>query len=172
MSGSDSTYAAILGDGGTVLERVLLAIINAHTIPATDGRQLERLDAAMNALTGAGWPANPARDAALSKALDFMARERQRDVCDRDMDMLRTGGGKVRPVRSVRELATMAASEILDCADRAEQNDASERLAAVFNDRCREFRTVSYDAAREAMETEAIRRLCAELAEWDVPTRL
>lgn len=99
MSDSDSTYAAIFGDGGTVLERVLLAII---TTPATDGRQLERLDAAMDALTGADWPANPAPDAALGMALDFMARERQCDICDRDMDMLRAGGDKVRPVRSVR----------------------------------------------------------------------
>ena len=172
MSGSDSTYAAIFGDAGTVLERVLLAIIDAHTTPATDGSQLERLDAAMIALTGIDWPANPARDVALNKALDFMARERQRDVCDRDMDMLGTGNGKVRPVRSVRELATMAASEFLDCADRAEQNDAAECLAALFNGRRREFRIAGYDVVREAMETEAIQRLCAELAEWDVPVRL
>lgn len=170
MSGSDSTYTVILGDGGTVLERVLLAIIDAHTTPATDGRQLERLDAAMNALTGANWPARPARDAALNNALEFMARERQRDICNRDMDMLRTGGGKGRPVRPVRELATMAASKFLDRASMAELHDTAGRLAALFNGHRRECDSVGYDAAREAMETEAVQRLCAELSEWDIPT--
>lgn len=50
-----------------------------------------------------------------------------------------------------------------------ELNEAAEHLAALFNDRRREFRTVGYDAVREAMETEAVQRLCAELTEWDVP---
>ena len=169
MSGSDSTYAAIFGDAGTVLERVLLAIINANTTPATDGRQLERLDTAINALTGMDWPTSPTSDAVLNEALNFMARERQRNICDRDMDMLRAGGGKVRPVRSVRELATIAASKFLDCAGMAELNEAAERLAALFNGRRRESGTLGYDAVREAMETEAVQRLCAELADWDVP---
>lgn len=52
MSGSDSTYAAIFGDGASVLERVLLAIIEAHTTLETEGRQGERLEAAMTALIG------------------------------------------------------------------------------------------------------------------------
>ncbi|WP_341643286.1 hypothetical protein [Thauera sp. SDU_THAU2] len=50
----------------------------------------------MNALTGVDWPANPAHAAALRKALNFMAQERQCEICDRDMDMLRAGG-KVGP---------------------------------------------------------------------------
>lgn len=169
MSGSDSTCAAGFGDGGTVLERVLLAIINAHTTPATDGRQIERLDAAMAALTGTDWPADPSHEAALGRALSFMVRERQRDVCDRDMDMLRRGGGMVRPVRSGRELATMAASKFLGCASMAELHGTTDRLAARFNSHRRECGSVGYDAAREAMETEAVQRLCAELSEWDVP---
>ncbi len=170
MSGSDSTCAAILGGGSTVLERVLLAIINAHTTPATDGRQIERLDAAMAALTGTDWPADPSHEAALGRALSFMARERQRDVCDRDMDMLRAGDGNVRPVRSLRELATMAASEFLDCASMAGLHDTADRLAARFNSHRRERGSGGYDAAREAMETDAVQRLCAELSKWDVPT--
>ncbi|WP_341643285.1 hypothetical protein [Thauera sp. SDU_THAU2] len=51
----------------------------------------------------------------------------------------------------------------------AELNEAAEHLVALFSDRRREFRIVGYDAVREAMETEAVQRLCAELTEWDVP---
>ena len=50
MSVSDSTYLADFGDGNTVLERVLLAVINAHTTGETEGHKAERLQMAMMAL--------------------------------------------------------------------------------------------------------------------------
>lgn len=96
MSASDSTAikpAAQPEYGATVLERLLLAIINAHTTPETDGFQRGRLRIAVTALIG------PAQ-------------------CD------------YQP-RALED--------------------------AYFAD---------------ILETEALQRMCAELAEWDVPTRL
>ncbi len=46
MSGSDSTYHAMFGDGSSVLEHVLLAIIEAHSTPETSGSQQRRLETA------------------------------------------------------------------------------------------------------------------------------
>lgn len=55
MSASDSTAtrpAAQPEYGATVLERLLLAIINAHTTPETEGSQRGRLRLAVTALIG------------------------------------------------------------------------------------------------------------------------
>lgn len=157
---------------GTVLERVLLAIIEAHTTPETDGRQHERLSAAMTALTD--YASSEGQDKALRDALAWMARERQRDACARDMLALQTGSADIRPVRSVRTLATMAANQFLDRAIYTNQCHAADVLQRKFvEQRGAGSRNGSEpDPVREAMEAEAVERICAELAEWDVPTRL
>jgi hypothetical protein len=168
MSGSDSTYAAIFGDSVSVLERVLLAIIEAHTTPETEGRQGKRLEAAITALIG---PVTP-RECDLERALLYMARQRQKDACDLEMAALRLcGGAHPRTARSISTLATLAAGEVLGII-------AADEVQATANNLCNMFRrrskvhAVECDHAREAREAEAVQRLCADLAEWDVPTRL
>lgn len=114
MSGSDSTCATMAGH--TVLERVLLAIINAHTTSETEGHQSERLQSAMRALLG---PITP-HERDLERALLFMARERQRDICHLEMAVLLPRHGDPRAARSIPELAKLAAREVLGCATAAE----------------------------------------------------
>lgn len=162
-----SRHECFAGDG-TVLERVLLAIINAHTKPGAERGRRERLDIAMIALLGDATP-----DPILSAAVDFMARQRRQDICAVEMSAL--AGGKCAAasrIRSVGELAMTAAREHFECADFAELNDAAETLGRLFDERHGKEPATGFDVAREAMETEAVQRLCAELAEWDVPTRL
>jgi hypothetical protein len=52
FSTSNASRISHIAYGATVLERVLLAIINAHTFRETDGQQAERLEAALLALVG------------------------------------------------------------------------------------------------------------------------
>lgn len=152
--------------GATVLERVLLAIIRAHTTPATEGRETERFSAAMMALVG---PRTSARDG-YNDALMFMARQRQRDVCDYEMSGLRRGANAGRSrIRSNMELAKLAAREVLGCTT-SDIRTVASRLCDMFSRQG--IRTVEPDYVQEACETEAVKRLCDELAEWDVPTRL
>lgn len=166
MSVSDSTYRATFGAGASVLERVLLAIINAHTTQETEGRQGERLEAAMAALIGPAMPSD--RD--MERALLHMARQRREDACDLEMAALRFRGGvQPRATRSVPELATAAVREILGIT-------AADKAQATVRILCEMFRkrrtAMEHDPVREAREAEAVQRLCDELAEWDVPTRL
>ena len=112
---------------GTVLECVLLAIIEAHTTPATDGDQHRRLNAAMDALTGD--PKASKQDEANAKAFEWMARERQRDACNHEMSVLLAGPNEAkRPRRSVRELAILAAHEFLNCLNDDELLAATDML--------------------------------------------
>lgn len=168
MSGSGSTYITAYGGGSTVLERVLLAIINAHTTDATEGRQAERLQTAMTALIG---PA--ARDGQdMERALLFMRRQRQRDVCDVEMQALRSCAGfPTCATRTVAELATLAACEVLGCITASEVQATVSVLCEMFRKHGNNY-GAELDNVREALEAEAVQRLCGELAEWDVPTRL
>lgn len=154
--------------GSTVLERVLLAIINAHTTQETEGRQGERLETAMRALIG---PATPSeRD--MEQALLYMARLRQKDACDIEMGALRLCGDvRPRTVRSVPELATLAAREIMACTHPGEIQATARALCEMYRRRGN-LRAAAYDDVREALEAEAVQRMCNELAEWEVPTRL
>lgn len=174
MSGHDPMTAPVeagadaqgLVYGATVLERVLLAIINAHTTPQTQGHEAERLSAAMMALVGSCKSAEDGYD----DALLFMARQRQRDVCDYEMSGLRRGadaGGS--RIRSNMELAKLAAHEVLECTT-SDIRIVASRLCNMFSRQ--RIRTVEPDYVQEALETEAVKRLCNELSEWDVPTRL
>jgi hypothetical protein len=166
MSVSDSTYGAAFGDGASVLERVLLAIINAHTTDATEGRQAERLQAAMGALIGAPNGHN------IERALLFMGRHRQRDICDVEMHALRSYAGAPKcATRTVPELATLAAREVMGCTAAVEVQATARVLCEIFRKRGNAY-GLAPDNVQEALEAEAVQRFCDELAEWDVPTRL
>ncbi|MGY6570565.1 MAG: hypothetical protein ACXIVE_16360 [Salinarimonas sp.] len=168
MSVNDSTYLRDFGEGNTVLERVLLAIINAHTTSETEGHQQERLDAAMAALIG------PARQVGhdFERALQFMAQQRQRDICDAEMRALRSCSvAPVGAARTVPELASLAAREVMGCASPADV----QATASVLGERFRKrggVNGVEPDHVREALEAEAVQRIIGELAEWDLPTAL
>lgn len=163
MSVNDSTCRADFGDGSTVLERVLLAIINAHTTDKTEGRQQARLDAAMVALVG------PATQVGhdLERALYFMARHRQRDVCDVEMRALRSCScAPVGATRTVQELASLAAREVMGCTSAADVQETARVLCEKFRRRGK-VNDVEPDHVRDALETEAVQRIIGELAEWD-----
>lgn len=148
----------------TMLERVLLAIIAAHPSSEMERCLAVRLQDAMSMLLGS----SPTQWEAAEKALTFIARERQRDICDVDMSMLATGSD-IGPsaARSVSELADIAAHDVLGL------NCVSE-ISAATNYLCHAYRRdaalhpVEYDHALEAMQDEAVHRILTELAEWDV----
>jgi hypothetical protein len=168
MSGSDSTYTVNFGDGNTVLERVLLAIIEAHTTPGTEDRQQRRLETALAALIG---PATR-KGHDMDKALLFMARERQKNICDLEMHDLHSFAGSPRyEARSIPELAILAAGEVMGSTTASEVEASARVLCDIFRQRCR-VNDMEQDHVREAREAEAVRRILDELAEWDVPTRL
>lgn len=74
-------------------------------------------------------------------------------------------------VRSVPELATQATREILGCTRAGETQAVAGILCEMYHRRGK-IRAVGYDYCRDALEDEAVLRLCNELSEWDVPTRL
>lgn len=168
MSGSDSPTPAIVMHGATVLERVLLAIINAHTADKDEDCRAERLQAAMTALIG---PARPdGHD--MERALLYMVRERQKDICDFEMQALRLRTPASRSaIRPVSELATVAARDVVGCTTGAEVEATVSALCEMYRQRCRGYEGEP-DHFREARETEAVLRVLSELAEWDVPARL
>jgi hypothetical protein len=164
MSGSDSTYTVTFGDGASVLERVLLAIIDAHSTDEDAGSRAERLQAAMTALLG---PVSPAeRD--LEAALMFMARQRRHAVCEAEMLALSGRGDMAPAIPTLSELAEAAAQKILQCSE--------ADVPAAANALCRSFRqraahtAIDPDPICEALRTEAVERICDELAEWDIAT--
>lgn len=164
MSVSDSICQADFGDGSTVLERVLLAVINAHTSSETEGRQQERLDAAMAALVG---PATQVEHD-LERALQFMARHRQRDICDVEMRALRSCSvAPIGAARTVPELAYLAAREVMGCTSAADVQETARVLCEMFRRRGN-VSDVEPDQVREALEAEAVQRILVELSEWDI----
>lgn len=164
MSGSGSTYLASFGEGSTVLERVLLAIINAHATGETEGHRRERLDAAMMALLG---PATQfGHD--FERALQFMARQRQRDICDVEMSALRfCSVAPIGAARTVPELANLAAREVMGCTSAADVHQTARVLCDMFRRRGK-VNDFEADHVRDALETEAVQRIIGELAEWDI----
>lgn len=164
MSVNDSTYRANFGDSSTVLKRVLLAIINAHTTDKTEGRQQARLDAAMMALIG------PATQVGhdLERALQFMARQRQRDIGDVEMSALRfCSVAPIGAARTVPELANLAAREVMGCTSAADVHETARVLCDMFRRRGK-VNDVEADHVRDALEAEAVQRIIGELAEWDI----
>ncbi|WP_299865673.1 hypothetical protein [uncultured Hoeflea sp.] len=164
MSGSDSTYHPDFGDGASVLERVLLAIIEAHTTPEAAGAQQERLQAAMVALIGPG--TRKGHD--MNKALLFMARQRRHAICEAEMLALSGRGGIPPAILTIAELAENAARKFLQCRD--------TDLPAAVDELCKSFRrykagtAIEPDPICEALKTQAVERICDELAEWDIAT--
>lgn len=129
MSGSGSTYVAAFGGSPSVLEGLLLAIINAHTTSETEGLQAERLQTAIAALIGPA--ARGGQD--MERALLFMLRQRRRDVCDVEMQALGPSAGAPRcTTRTVPELATLAAREILGCISAGEVQATASVLCEMF----------------------------------------
>lgn len=165
MSGSDSTFLAPFGDGSSVLERVLLAIIEAHTTPETEGRQQERLDTAMRALVG---PVTE-RERRLEQAVRYMMQERQRDICEAEMAAIacsRTAA--TTSARSITQLAELAARKVVGCSTTPELRAVARVLSQRYR-RSVQTRPMEPDAITAALEDEAIGRIVAELEEWGVP---
>ena len=148
----------------TVLERVLMAIIEAHPSPEMERRQVDRLQEAMAMLLGT----SKVHSAAIDKALMFMVRERQRDICNADMSALAIGSN-ITPlaVRSVSELAEIAARDVLGLACPVEVRAMVGVLDREYRRRTG-WQAVEHPA-HEAMQDEAVRRILEELGEWDVP---
>lgn len=164
MPGSDSTYVADFRDEASVLERVLMAIIEAHTTPETESLQQRRLETALAALLGSALPAE--RD--MEAAVLFMDRQRRRAVCDADMLALSCRGDILPAIPTLSELAEAAARKILQCSE-ADVPDAVDALCRSF--RLRAARTaIEPDPICEALRTEAVERICDELAEWNIAT--
>lgn len=165
MAGTDSTPSA-MGHGETVLERVLLAIIEAHPSPEMESRQVDRLQEAMAMLLGT----SQVHSAAIDKALIFMVRERQRDICNADMSALAIGSDVVPlAARSMSELAEIAARSVLGLACPNEVRATAGLLCGDYRRRAARH-VVEYDPTVEAMQDEGVRRILDELAEWDVPS--
>lgn len=165
MSGSDFTYLAPYGDGSSVLERVLLAIIEAHSTPETEDRQQARLDAAMRALVG---PVTE-RERRLEQAVRYMMQERQRDICEAEMAAIPSSRtAATTSARPIAQLAEVAARKVLGCSTPAE-------LRAVARDIRQRYRLSALtrpmepDPIAAALEEEAVGRILAELKEWGVP---
>lgn len=149
----------------TVLERVLLAIIEAHPSREMESRPVVRLQQAMTALLGG----LPTQWEAADKALAFMVRERQRDICNAEMSMLATGSDTAScAMRSMSELAEIAAHDVLGLACASEIYVAANYLCHAYR-RDAKLGSIEHDPAREAMQDDAVQRILAELAEWDVP---
>lgn len=149
----------------TVLERVLLAIIEAHPSSELESRPVVRLQQAMAALLGE----SPTKWEAADKALAFMVRERQRDICGADMSMLTTGlGTALCAIRSISELADIAARDVLGLACASEICVAANYLSRAYRQDAK-LGSIEHDPARQAMQDDAVQRILAELAEWDVP---
>lgn len=150
---------------GTVLERVLSAIIAAHPSVQMNGSVRQRLDMAMTALLGP----TSTDERNMAEALLFMARKRRREIADMEISALTRCPGITRAVSSVQDLAMSAAREILHC----REDDVAAMATSLRRLFCQrmEVGTAVPDLACEALETEAVKRICDELSEWGIPTR-
>ncbi|NRG16900.1 hypothetical protein HPQ64_04260 [Rhizobiales bacterium] len=151
-----------------MFERLLLAIIEAHTTPETNGQQRLRMEAALAALLG---PVTPT-ERELDRALQFMASERRQDACYAEIAALVSPcATTAKPMRSIPQLAEAAAREVMGCIAPKEIQAIARRLCDLYRTRGNAHAMAS-DPIEEALKTEAVERLCAELAEWGVPTWL
>ena len=153
--------------GDTVLERVLMAIIEAHTTPANSGQELERLNIAMSALLG---PVTE-KDSRLAEAVAFMSAQRGHDALACDMELIASSKaqGSARS-RSIAELARLAAREVVGCSEKD-----LEGTAQVLSDRYRtgwEFRDIDMDPVEEALRLEATEQICTTLRDFGVSIRV
>lgn len=167
MSVYDSTYAVVEAGDATVLERVLLAIIKAHTTPETAGREAARQQAAMDALMG---PAS-LDEKRIEEALQFMTRYRQRANCDAEIAALSLRREiTANAIPTLSELAEAAAREILHCR-KAEMSAMVRLLCRLYRQRAM-YSAVEADLVGKALKAEAVKRICDELYEWGISTRV
>jgi hypothetical protein len=163
MQNSDRLHS----HGDTVLERVLLAIIEAHTTPPNRGQALERLDVAMSALLG---PVTE-RESRLTDAVVFMSGQRGQDALARDMEIVTPLEAEVRTrSRSITELARLAALEIVGCSER-DLEDTAEVLCDLYRTTCDRHGT-DMDPVEEALRHEAAERICTTLRDFGVSIRM
>lgn len=161
-------YDPLRPRGEVLLERLLLAIIEAHTTPETEGSQRSRLDTVMEALFGP--PTTLERQ--LDKALQFMIRQRERDTCDAEIAcLLPSCAAHKIAARTIRQLAEAAAREVMGCTAPDEIQFITRELSDRYHARGNASAVVC-DPIMDALDCETVERLCAELAEWDIPTRL
>lgn len=177
-----------LAFGHTVLERVLLAIINAHTTQDTKESAQSRLRMAMRALVGTS--ATGATPDGYDKALLFMARERHKDECHVTMHQFKNRNNATPPpepkVRSYAALANEAAATVLNSTNEQLHANA-KRLEEMISGRHQtrgdkrtnvdfartyRFRAVEHDYVGETLEAESVQRICDELAEWGVTSKI
>jgi len=151
---------------GTLLERVLAAIIMAHPSEQLNVSARQRLETAMSALVG---PASAdKRD--MEEALLYMSRMRRRHIADMDLSALSNVDCRQPQVPSLQDLAATAARNILHCQE--------DDLPAMADSLCKLFRQRMSvvaefpDYSQDALETEAVKRICDEFAEWGVKTLL
>lgn len=153
--------------GDTVLERVLLAIIEANTTPLNRGQELERLDVAMNALLG---PVTE-RESRLADAVAFMLAQRGHDALARDMELFTPSKahGRAR-TRSIAELARLAARKVVGCSDR-DLEVTAEVLCELYRTSC-DSHGMDMDHVEEALRLEATERICTTLRDFGVSIRM
>ena len=156
MRNSDQLHAQC----GTVLERVLLAIIEAHTNGDSDGDRLRRLEVAMSALVGP-WTAS---DRTFEEAIDFMERERRREVSAMELAPQGSSPASRVVVRTLSELSLEAAREIIGCTVSPEDQVTAQRLCHFYHRRNEQAN--HFDCVDDAIQSEAVERICAELEEW------
>ncbi len=153
--------------GDTVLERVLLAIIEAHTTPANSGQEHERLNIAMSALLG---PVTE-RESRLAEAVAIMSAQRGHDALACDMELITSpkAQGRARS-RSIAELALLAAREVVGCSD-----GDLEGTVQLLGDRYRtgwELSDIDMDPVEEALRLEAAEQICMTLRDFGVSIRM
>jgi hypothetical protein len=101
-----------------------------------------------------------------------MVRQRQMDICNFEMGAVLTHtNGTISAVRPISELASLAAREVIGCFDANETLTIARVLCCNYRKWVRAH-SCEYDQVREALETEAVQRVCDELSEWDVPTSI
>lgn len=198
QNGPDTTFdEAVVANSGQAFgaspfERLLLAIISAH--PDQSGKtSRQRLDAAMKMLVGERATPNPEPGNRDDRALIWMGSERHIDKANRDMYALNL---RLKPDRTAtpprKPRSDLALAE--EAADLFFGQENPEARHAIIN-RLREkfsgsyarkqgkghgvdfeatyiYRAVEHDYVQESLEAEALKRVCDELAEWGVATKL
>lgn len=186
---SDEDYAG-LGFGTTVFERLLLAIINGNPTNS-EKTPKQRLNAAIQLLIGQKASTNPMPDSRDDRALVFMGQELHCDKCNHDMHLIKHYRNPSPPpapkVRSDLALAELAAERFFEHPNQQARHSTVNRLREQFSGTYQrklghsqninyratyEFRAAEHDYIEETLEADGLKRLCHELAEWGIKTKL
>lgn len=157
MSVSDSTYPAPCN--AAILEGVLLAIIETHSKGDTEEAKAKRLQTAMDALIG---PASP-DEKDMEAALQYMIRQRQRAICDAEMQaLLQRRSFTLQNVPPLAELAEEAAKQVLQCR-KVGIHSAANKLCALYRQHI--ARSATNDPVNNVLTSESVERICNQLYE-------